>query len=327
MVARVRAAGSSMGPGGLALAVEAARRFHVEGASKVQIAEELGVSRFKVARLLDAARSAGLVQITIGAPPQVDPQLSADLRRALGLRHAVVLADDASAPSGHDREDGPVGVAVGRLACDYLQHLVGPDDVVGLAWGHAMAALGGAWSERVPATFVQLAGSIARADLALNAPELVRGAAERAGGTAACYYAPIVLPAGSSAAALRQQIGVREAVELLDGLTKAVISIGAWAPGGSTVFDALEVVDRERVTAAGAVAEATGLLLTADGDVVDVLGDRVVGVGEHQLRRARTIALAVGSERREAVLAVVRSGLVDTLVTHASLARALVRAV
>ncbi|PWJ55682.1 transcriptional regulator [Quadrisphaera granulorum] len=326
-------AGGSYGAGGLALAVEAARRFYVEGASKVQIADELGVSRFKVARLLDTARAAGLVQITIGAPPQVDPYLSAGLRRALDLRHAVVLADGRG-PVGKSSDDddgddddggerGPLGAAVGKLACDYLQHLVGPDDVVGLAWGHAMAALGGAWSERVAATFVQLAGSIARPDLALGAPELVRTTAERAGGRAACYYAPIVLPDAGSATALQQQIGVREAFGLLDGLTKAVVSIGAWSPRESTVYDALEEADRDRVTGAGVVAETTGLLLTAEGVVVDALPDRVVAVGETQLRRARVVAVAVGASRALAVRSVVRSGLVDTLVTHASLARAL----
>jgi DNA-binding transcriptional regulator LsrR (DeoR family) len=317
----------ALGAGGLALAVEAARRFHVEGASKVQIADELGVSRFKVARLLEAARAAGLVEISIGAPPQVDAPLSEALRRGLGLRHAVVLADDgAFPPAERDGEDGPLGAAVGRLACDYLQHLVGPDDVVGLAWGHAMAALGLAWGERVPAAFVQLAGSIARSDLPVGAPELVRTTAERAGGRAACYYAPIVLPGAGSAAALQQQIGVRESFALLDGLTKAVISIGAWSPGESTVYDALEEADRERVAGAGVVAETTGLLLTAEGAVVDALPDRVVAVGEAQLRRARVVALAVGASRGRAVLAVVRSGLVDTLVTHASLARVLLAA-
>jgi transposase len=39
-----------------ALTVAIARRFYLEGKSKVEIAAELGVSRFKVARLLDAAR-------------------------------------------------------------------------------------------------------------------------------------------------------------------------------------------------------------------------------------------------------------------------------
>ena len=40
-----------------------ARRYYLDERSKVEIAEELGVSRFKIARLLEVARDSGLVRI------------------------------------------------------------------------------------------------------------------------------------------------------------------------------------------------------------------------------------------------------------------------
>jgi hypothetical protein len=42
-----------------------ARRYYLQEQSKVDIAALLGISRFKVARLLDEARSTGLVRIEI----------------------------------------------------------------------------------------------------------------------------------------------------------------------------------------------------------------------------------------------------------------------
>jgi hypothetical protein len=44
-------------PAQLILLASVARRYYLEGRSKVEIADELGLSRFKVARLLDAAWS------------------------------------------------------------------------------------------------------------------------------------------------------------------------------------------------------------------------------------------------------------------------------
>jgi DNA-binding transcriptional regulator LsrR (DeoR family) len=135
------------------------------------------------------------------------------------------------------------------------------------------------------------------------------------------------MPDAASAAALRDQAGVREALAELDGLCLAVVSIGAWAPGESTVFDNLTEDDRDAAAGAGVVAETTGLLLDAEGRLVDVLADRVLGVSAEQLRRApRVVALGVGAARAGAVAAVARSGLVDTLVTHSGLAQALLRA-
>ena len=41
------------GPAALVLTATVARRFYLDGASKSDIAAELGLSRFKVARMLD----------------------------------------------------------------------------------------------------------------------------------------------------------------------------------------------------------------------------------------------------------------------------------
>jgi DNA-binding transcriptional regulator LsrR (DeoR family) len=85
---RMPAAG---GPAQLVLTAAVARRYYVDDASKVDIAEEYSLSRFQVARLLDRARASGLVTITISAPGALDVDLSSRLQRAYGLKHAVVV--------------------------------------------------------------------------------------------------------------------------------------------------------------------------------------------------------------------------------------------
>ena len=47
-------------PSEVVLAARVAQQFYVEGVSKVDIADRLGISRFRVARLLDSAREAGM---------------------------------------------------------------------------------------------------------------------------------------------------------------------------------------------------------------------------------------------------------------------------
>ena len=71
--------------------VLAARRYFLDGATKSEIANELGLSRFKVARLLDDALRDGIVRIEIDAVPEVDEVLSRELAVALGIRSAVVV--------------------------------------------------------------------------------------------------------------------------------------------------------------------------------------------------------------------------------------------
>ena len=72
------------------LTATVARRYYLEGATKSDIAAELGLSRFKVARLLDEARASGVVRIELDSPGEIDLDLSVRLREAFGLRHCVV---------------------------------------------------------------------------------------------------------------------------------------------------------------------------------------------------------------------------------------------
>jgi len=67
------------GPAASVLAATVARRYYLEGASKSEIAQELGLSRFKVARVLDHARSSGLVRIELHYEGEINLDLSVRL--------------------------------------------------------------------------------------------------------------------------------------------------------------------------------------------------------------------------------------------------------
>src|SRR5919205_3125949 len=113
------------GPAQLVLLASVARRYYLDGKSKVEIADELKLSRFKVARLLDEARASGLVRIEIGHPGSVDVNLSGLLRERYRLQHAVVV-DTA------DEDPALLRAQVGRAGAALLTEIVDSDDVLGL---------------------------------------------------------------------------------------------------------------------------------------------------------------------------------------------------
>ena len=60
------------GPAQAVLLASIARRYYLDGRSKVEIADEFGLSRFKVARLIEVARDSGLVRIEIRHQGDID---------------------------------------------------------------------------------------------------------------------------------------------------------------------------------------------------------------------------------------------------------------
>jgi DNA-binding transcriptional regulator LsrR (DeoR family) len=104
-----------------------------------------------------------------------------------------------------------------------------------------------------------------------------------------------------------------------------VVGIGRWAPAESTVYDATEEDARDALHHRGACGEIAGALVDSAGHPVDTdLPDRMICPSADQLRAIpEVLAIAYNRVRSPAVEAAVRGGLVDSLVTHASLARTL----
>jgi DNA-binding transcriptional regulator LsrR (DeoR family) len=309
------------GPSQLVLTASVARRYYLDNRSKTELAQEFRISRFKVARLLEAARNSGLVRIDIGWAGVIDVELSVLLQERFGLQHSVVI----DAPEGNDAE---LRRQLGTAAAELLEEIVTTDDVLGLAWARSVSAMTRALRRMAATPVVQLTGALSHPDIEDSSIELVREVAQISGGPAYLFYAPLVVPDAATANALRRQPEVVRAFSQFDSVTKAVVGVGRWAPGQSTVFDATEEDERQQLARDGIVADVSGILLHADGSAVETrLTERMIGINAAQMRAIpQVIAIVYGAVKAPAVLAALRSGAVKGLVTHASMARAMLAA-
>ena len=199
-------------PSEVVLAARVARQFYLEGVSKVDIADRLGISRFRVARLLDSARETGLVRIEIGLPGgTLDAGLSAELCSVFGLRQAFVFNfpdDDELAlrqRPGRGRRPGADGP-------DQARRRTRPVLVA-----HAERARRRADPD-APCPIVQLTGAVPPPD-GRDLLDLVRGVARIGGGPAHVFYAPMLLDDAQTAAAIRRQGDIAEAFALVPSVT------------------------------------------------------------------------------------------------------------
>jgi DNA-binding transcriptional regulator LsrR (DeoR family) len=307
------------GPAALVLTATVARRFYLDGESKSDIAEQLGLSRFKVARLIDHARASGIVRIELDYRGDLDLDLSVRVADAYGLRHCVVV----DAPEDHD--GAALRESLGRAAARLLREIVEPEDVLGLAWARSLMAMRSSLIRLAPCSVVQLTGALSRPDVDESSIELVRDVARISNGPAYYFYAPMILPDAATTAALRTQPEVARAISRFPDVTKAVVGLGAWAAGQSTVADVVTDRERREMHERGVRAELCGVQLDVDGNAVTTaLTDRLIGIDAAGLRAIPdVIALAYGTAKAEAVRAGLRGGYATSLVTHSTLARLL----
>jgi DNA-binding transcriptional regulator LsrR (DeoR family) len=305
------------GPSALVLTATVARRYYLEGATKSDIAAELGLSRFKVARLLDRARADGVVRIEIQSPGQIDLDSSVRLCAAYDLRHCVVI-------DGPEDDEELLRRSLGRAGAELLTEIIEPDDVLGLSWARSLMAMRASLTRLARCDVVQLTG-------ALSLPkdespiELVRDVARSSTGQAFFYYAPMILPDAATARVLRTQPEVARALRRFPDVTKAVVGVGAWRAGQSTVADALSEQERRELYDLGVRSELSGVQLDADGNPLTTsLSERLIGIDAEQLQKVpEVIGLVYGVPKAGAVHAALKGGFLTSVVTHTAMAREL----
>ncbi len=292
-----------------------ARSHYVDGVSKVDIAEQLGISRFKVARLLERAREEGIVTIQINDSGLPDESLAAQLREVLGIDVCQVVRSYGDADA--------VRQQVGAVAADHLSRSVSENEILGIAWGRTLTAMMSQLSSLPRLTVVQLTGFIS-GDIESSPISVIRHAALRSGGDVYPIFAPLYVSDPATAESLREHPDICQAMRLFPSVTTAVLSVGQWGTDASQLKRAVPPGEAITDGISEWYADIAGILLNADGTQVAPEFERLsLSITFEQLRVVpRVIAVAGGAQKAGAVLAVARAGLISELITDHSLALA-----
>lgn len=278
-------------PGEVAKA-HVARLYFEHDLTKREIAQRLGISRFKVARLLEQARAEGIVRVEIEDPVEIQSDLSRALEDAFGLDLAVVVRDQRTIP---------------RAAAAWLPELLRECDTLGVAWGTTLQSIAELLEPGTGQTdVVQICGAIPGLTPGTGPSEIALRFSERLGGT---LY-PLPAPASASKRVRNELLAnpvIRPTVDRFGAIDLALVGIGVAGemdgpPDGAAGYMLIHVFDRQ-----GRTVGATE-------------SDRAISLSRAQLDETRLVAAAGGYMKRAAVLGALRTGLLNALITDAATA-------
>jgi len=285
-----------------------ARRFYFEDMSKSELAKTFGMSRFKIARLLEQAREEGIVTIEINENDGYRSTLAAELTAHLQLQECVVVR------AGDTDEENRRLLA--RAAAAWITGQVRQGDVLGFSWGRTLVAIGAQLEALPPSTIVQLTGTVGN-DFAQSPVEVIRRIAGRSPVETMAIFSPLFAASQDAARSLRSDPAIRRAMALYADLALSVLSIGSWEPPVSQLFALLGEADHGELTRQGAKAEMAGIFLREDGSLIEApLNERRISVSVPELLSTpQVLAVAGSADKVGAIAAVARSGLMTCLVT------------
>lgn len=299
------------------LAAAVARLHFFKQMSKSEIAEQLNISRFRVARLLAAGLDEGVYTISINSRNRHNTQLSVDLADSLRLREAIVVAPGESEESNR--------LLLASAAAQHMRKIIQAGDIIGFSWGRSTLAVSEFLVDLPPATVIPLTGMVGN-EFAQSPIEVLLKVAGGSGVTCKAIFAPMFAPTPEAAAVLRAEKSVKSVLDLQRRMTLAVVSVGAWTtdPPISQLTSLLRPDELAELRSKGACAEVSGHFLDAEGHLLRCsVSDRLITVRAADLENTNVIAVAGTSAKASAIKAVCLSGLVSTLVTDEIVARSL----
>ena len=203
--------------------------------------------------------------------------------------------------------------------------LITPGDVLGMSWSRTLSGLAAALTQIPPCPIVQLTGAVPPPD-GRDLLDLVRSVARIGGGPAHVFYAPMILDDAQTAAAIRRQ--ARHRRRLRAG------AVGDDGGGRHRRLGARAVHHLRRGHAGrsgtrwprwGCAPNWPGCssARTAGRCATPLDSRMIVTPGPALEQIPFVLSVAYGVSKSPAVCAAIRGEIVHGLVTHASLARAL----
>lgn len=304
-----------------ALLTAVARMYYLDGMGQSEIAGMYGISRSTVSRMLTEARERGIVRISVDEYEPTDGELEAALRAQYSLRQVTVVRGMGAGGANLRR-------AIGHFSAPLLATWIAEGATVGIAGGRTIADVVSAMQPQPrhrELNVVPLMGTVGSSPSAVDASEICRTVARRFDGQLHAVNAPIYVQDARAQNLLLSHAQINAVWRLFASLDRAVVGIGTLE---ESVFVERQVLSREdlaELRRIGAVGEMCGRFYDRNGQECDSpFRDRVISVELERLRACQdVIAVTSGANRKEALAAAIRGGLVRSLVIDDVGARAL----
>lgn len=296
--------------------------YYEDGLTQGDIASVMGVSRATVNSYLAEARERGIVNIAIEPARLASLTIAQELKRHFGLVDCLVVPSEETGKPLIDR--------IGAAGAQALHRLIKSGDTVAVSWGRTMLSIGEAAS--VPGlqdvTVIQAAGGT-RASFTYT-PELCAAAVAGAvGGRLVNISAPAIVSSRMVRDALLEEPLIADQLALLSGANKALFGISSLRPN-STIHTSgfFEEVSLQDYLAKGAVGAVSGRFIDGQGrPVAGPLDERIIAMSLDMLKSVDLrIAAAGGFDKVPAILAALRGGFVNVLITDAATGRGILNA-
>lgn len=292
--------------------------YYMENMTQQQIADKLNISRTKVIKYLNQAKSDGVVQFKINRDVENRSRLEKGLIEKYDLKDVFLIPTI-------DRSG--LNDSLAKAAAQYIEENCNPGDYVNIGYGDTVSKTVShlIYAVNKPISLVSLSGGVS-----YYTSSIINGAHKRNSEvpTPKIYVipAPLIASTNELAKDLLQEPSIKDILEMSQLASMSVVGIGA-ATDTATVFkyNIIKPSDLVLLQMQGAVGDILSYFYDKNGNIIktDIL-DRLISSNANMLKQHETvIGVAGGEEKVQAIKGAMLGKFVNVLVTDEETAEAL----
>lgn len=297
------------------LMIKAVWYYYIENYTQQNISHLLGVSRSKVVALLERARRTGVIQFNVQQNSERRMETEQELIDCFGLRDVFIVPGAETLANPNESIAQAAAMYILRRAADNAFINMGYGDTTSRILNHLATAA------QQPLNVVSLTGGVNCYLPNTNSNVF----------NARLYLipSPLLLSDAALRDSLRQEPDVEEIFRMIPLSSMSVVGIGSMNSRATILKNGiLNNNDFTFLKMQGAVGDVLSHFLDKNGELVAPdLEKRLMSTPMEQLKTLdNVIGAAGGPDKAEAILAALRGGYLDVLITDADTARLLLEA-
>ncbi|NUF98151.1 sugar-binding transcriptional regulator [Lactobacillus mellis] len=301
-------------------ALQVSRMYYLDGASQVDIAHQLQLSRPTVSRLLQFAKEQHLVEIKIQDPFQDVALLRQQLQQRYQLKE-VLIASQTNTNNLNILE------SLGQQTANYLDRIVHNHDIIGISWGRTMAAVAHYLhpNSAQGVQLVQLKGSVANSQENNYAFEITHRFNQAFQTTAEILPLPVIFDNVATKKVVFHDRFINSVLEKGRAANIALYTVGTTLPQAMLFrlgyFTPAAIKHLQQVS----VGDLVSRFITAQGQIADAqLNERTVSIELEALKKKDySILVAGGLQKVLPIKAALAGGYPNVLITDIQTAQKL----
>jgi DNA-binding transcriptional regulator LsrR (DeoR family) len=293
--------------------IKIAKMYYFEELTQAEIAKKIGISRPVISKMLRKAREEEIVRITINDEGFDLVEVEQKIASFFGLSEVIITSTE-------NMSSERTLQALGKATADYVSKSIRSIEKIGVSWGKSLLEMVHEYpiEQREQIKVIPLVGGMGPKDVELHSNQIAYEFAKKINGQCESLYAPAMVATNEQKESLIQLPFISSVLEQGKHVDLAIVGIGNPFEH-STMYEIgyLGDEDLHELRQAQVVGDISSKYILEDGSLADLaINRRVIGIDLSDLKQiSKVIGVATGLYKIDSILAALRGGYLDVLIT------------